>query len=42
MGNRHERCHFLMARLDEIDRTIALERADDAVDAVSRVASRSS
>src|SRR4029079_16546815 len=37
MGDGHERTHLLMARLDELDPAVALERTDDAVDAVSRV-----
>ena len=37
VGDRHERAHLLVARLDEVDPAVALERADDAIDAVARV-----
>ena len=36
--DRHEGRHFLVARLDEVDVAVALERADDAVDAVAGIA----
>ena len=38
MRNGHERAHLLVARLDEVDPAIALEGADDAVDAIARIA----
>jgi len=38
VADGHERAHFLVARLDEVDLTVALEGADHAVDAVARIA----
>ena len=38
MGDGHERGHFFVPRLDEVDSSVALKRADDAVDAIARVA----
>ncbi len=38
MGHGHECRHFLVARLDELDLAVTLERADHAVDSVAGIA----
>ena len=38
VGDGHERAHFLVARLDEVDSAVTLKRSDDTVDAIARVA----
>jgi hypothetical protein len=38
MGDRHERGHFLVPRLDEVDAPLTLQGADYTVDAITRVA----
>jgi hypothetical protein len=37
MGYRHERRHFLVPELDELDRLRTLQRAEHAIDAVARI-----